>query len=92
MTLVMANDKLEEQLPRLLPGITGLYKRHTEHYLITQVLRWKSNLFLVSNNLSLMMTSAQVFGTLFNVSTNGPSEVDYTHPNHSTRIHFSTDL
>lgn len=37
MTLVMANDKLEEQLPKLLPGITGLYKKHTEHYLITQV-------------------------------------------------------
>ena len=37
MTLIMAKDKLEEQLPRLLPGITGLYKRHTEHYLITQV-------------------------------------------------------
>lgn len=36
MTLVMANDKLEEQLPKLLPGITGLYKKHTEHYLITQ--------------------------------------------------------
>ena len=37
MTLIMANDKLEEQLPKLLPGITGLYKKHTEHYLITQV-------------------------------------------------------
>lgn len=36
MTLIVAKDKLEEQLPRLLPGITGLYKRHTEHYLITQ--------------------------------------------------------
>ena len=37
MTLVMAKEKLAEQLPKLLPGITGLYKRHTEHYLITQV-------------------------------------------------------
>ncbi|KAJ7383167.1 Mroh1p [Desmophyllum pertusum] len=36
MTLIMANDKLEEQLPKLLPGITSLYKKHTEHYLITQ--------------------------------------------------------
>ncbi|XP_067055526.1 maestro heat-like repeat-containing protein family member 1 [Acropora muricata] len=36
MTLIMAKEKLEEQLPKLLPGITGLYKRHTEHYLITQ--------------------------------------------------------
>lgn len=37
MTLIMAHDKLEEQLPKLLPGITQLYKKHTEHYLITQV-------------------------------------------------------
>lgn len=36
MTLIMAKDKLEEQLPKLLPGITALYKKHTEHYLITQ--------------------------------------------------------
>ena len=37
MTHIMSREKLEEQLPKLLPGVTGLYKKHAEHYLITQV-------------------------------------------------------
>lgn len=37
MTKLIPRDKLEEYLPRLLQGITNLYKRQTEHYLITQV-------------------------------------------------------
>lgn len=37
MTKLMPRDKLEEYLPRLLQGITNLYKRQTEHYMITQV-------------------------------------------------------
>ncbi|XP_048576780.1 maestro heat-like repeat-containing protein family member 1 isoform X2 [Nematostella vectensis] len=36
MTHILSQDKLEEQLPKLLPGITNLYKKHTDHYLITQ--------------------------------------------------------
>ncbi|KAK2550462.1 Maestro heat-like repeat-containing protein family member 1 [Acropora cervicornis] len=52
MTLIMAKGKLEEQLPKLLPGITGLYKRHTEHYLITQACNLPdySNLVSVKNH------------------------------------------
>ena len=38
MTHLMARDKLEEQLPRLLAGIVGLYKRHPEPFHVTQVL------------------------------------------------------
>jgi len=38
MSHLMARDKLEEQSQRLLQGITGLYKRHQEHYKITQSL------------------------------------------------------
>lgn len=36
MTHLMAKDKLEEQLPRILAGILGLYKRHPEPFHITQ--------------------------------------------------------
>ncbi|XP_064611998.1 maestro heat-like repeat-containing protein family member 1 [Liolophura sinensis] len=36
MTHLIGRDKLEEQLPRLLQGILGLYKRHPEPYHITQ--------------------------------------------------------
>ena len=39
MTHLMARDKLEEQLPRILAGILGLYKRHPEPFHITQVCR-----------------------------------------------------
>ena len=38
MTHLMAREKLEEQLPRILAGILGLYKKHPEPYHITQVL------------------------------------------------------
>ena len=37
MTHIMSREKLEEQLPKLLPGVTSLYRKHAEHYLITQV-------------------------------------------------------
>ena len=59
MTLIMANDKLEEQLPKLLPGITGLYKKHTEHYLITQV-----KLLLSCNN---NVKRVNIFARILNV-------------------------
>lgn len=38
MALLMSTDKLEEHMQRLLSGITSLYKRHSEHYIITQSL------------------------------------------------------
>ncbi|WAR11640.1 MROH1-like protein, partial [Mya arenaria] len=36
MCHLMARDKLEEQLPRILAGILGLYKKHQEPFHITQ--------------------------------------------------------
>ena len=37
MTHLMARDKLEEQLAKILAGILGLYKRHSEPFHVTQV-------------------------------------------------------
>lgn len=37
MSHLMAHDKLEEQLPKLLPTILGLYKKNSEHYIISKV-------------------------------------------------------
>lgn len=37
MSHLMAHDKLEEQLPKLLPTILGLYKKNAEHYIISKV-------------------------------------------------------
>lgn len=37
MCHLMASDKLEEQLPRIIPAIVSLYKKNTEHYVISKV-------------------------------------------------------
>ena len=53
MTHIMEKDKLDEQLPKILQGILGLYKRHPDPYHITQVclssrlpLNWMRNFVL----------------------------------------------
>uniref|UniRef100_A0A6Q2YD75 Maestro heat-like repeat family member 1 n=1 Tax=Esox lucius TaxID=8010 RepID=A0A6Q2YD75_ESOLU len=38
MSHLMAHDKLEEQLPKLIPTIISLYKKNTEHYVISKSL------------------------------------------------------
>ncbi|XP_062395570.1 maestro heat-like repeat-containing protein family member 1 isoform X2 [Sardina pilchardus] len=38
MSHLMAHDKLEEQLPKLLPTILSLYKKNPEHYIISKSL------------------------------------------------------
>lgn len=38
MCHLMASDKLEEQIPKLIPAILSLYKKHNnEHYIISKV-------------------------------------------------------
>ncbi len=37
MAQLISSDKLEEQAQKLIQGITGLYRKHSEHYLITEV-------------------------------------------------------
>uniref|UniRef100_A0A669C2F3 Maestro heat-like repeat family member 1 n=1 Tax=Oreochromis niloticus TaxID=8128 RepID=A0A669C2F3_ORENI len=38
MCHLMASDKLEEQIPRLVPAILSLYKKNNEHYIISKSL------------------------------------------------------
>uniref|UniRef100_A0A8C7VUX1 Maestro heat-like repeat family member 1 n=1 Tax=Oncorhynchus mykiss TaxID=8022 RepID=A0A8C7VUX1_ONCMY len=38
MSHLIAHDKLEEQLPKLIPTILSLYKKNTEHYVISKSL------------------------------------------------------
>ncbi|XP_027765817.1 maestro heat-like repeat-containing protein family member 1, partial [Empidonax traillii] len=38
MSYLMPSEKLEEQLPKLIPGILGLYKKHTEAFYISKSL------------------------------------------------------
>uniref|UniRef100_A0A8C2WGZ5 Maestro heat-like repeat family member 1 n=1 Tax=Cyclopterus lumpus TaxID=8103 RepID=A0A8C2WGZ5_CYCLU len=37
MCHLMASDKLEEQIPKLIPAILSLYKKNNEHYIISKV-------------------------------------------------------
>ncbi|XP_078061865.1 maestro heat-like repeat-containing protein family member 1 isoform X2 [Mustelus asterias] len=38
MAYLMPHDKLEEQLPKLIPGILALYRKHSDHFHVTQSL------------------------------------------------------
>lgn len=40
MSHLLPNEKLEEQLPKLLPAVLGLYKKHAETYHISKVFVW----------------------------------------------------
>lgn len=37
MCHLMASEKLEEQIPKLIPAILSLYKKNSEHYIISKV-------------------------------------------------------
>lgn len=37
MSYLLPSEKLEEQLPKLIPGILALYKKHTEAFYISKV-------------------------------------------------------
>lgn len=37
MCHLMAGEKLEEQIPKLIPAILSLYKKNNEHYIISKV-------------------------------------------------------
>lgn len=37
MSHLMASDKLEEQIPKLIPAILSMYKKNNEHYIISKV-------------------------------------------------------
>lgn len=40
MSHLMPSEKLEEQLPKLIPGILALYKKHAEAFYISKVRSW----------------------------------------------------
>lgn len=67
MSHLMAHDKLEEQLPKLLPTILSLYKKNAEHYIISKV---KSSFlcfiwFSIRGNVWWMLMGQPVIQTKF---------------------------
>ena len=56
---LLSADALNEQMPRLTQGVIALYKKHSEHYYITQVTQ-------ASMGLGLPMENEAIF-TLFEI-------------------------
>ncbi|KAI2655146.1 Maestro heat-like repeat-containing protein family member 1 [Labeo rohita] len=73
MSHLMAHDKLEEQLPKLLPTILGLYKKNSEHYIISKVLE-------ASVNMGSRVLETQIDGLLVALHQQICSPVDFSNP------------
>ncbi|XP_064883625.1 maestro heat-like repeat-containing protein family member 1 isoform X2 [Oncorhynchus nerka] len=77
MSHLMAHDKLEEQLPKLIPTILSLYKKNTEHYVISKSL---CQVLDASVNMGSRVLEAQIDSLLTNLNQQVCAPVDYSNP------------
>ncbi|XP_056618249.1 maestro heat-like repeat-containing protein family member 1 isoform X1 [Triplophysa dalaica] len=77
MSHLMAHDKLEEQLPKLLPAILGLYKKNPEHYIISKSL---CQILEASVNMGSRVLETQIDGLLLALHQQICSPVDFSNP------------
>ncbi|RXN17939.1 maestro heat-like repeat-containing family member 1 isoform X1 [Labeo rohita] len=77
MSHLMAHDKLEEQLPKLLPTILGLYKKNSEHYIISKSL---CQVLEASVNMGSRVLETQIDGLLVALHQQICSPVDFSNP------------
>ncbi|KAG1947998.1 maestro heat-like repeat-containing protein family member 1 isoform X1 [Pimephales promelas] len=77
MSHLMAHDKLEEQLPKLLPTILGLYKKNAEHYIISKSL---CQVLEASVNMGSRVLETQMDGLLLALHQQICSPVDFSNP------------
>uniref|UniRef100_A0A8C1M357 Maestro heat-like repeat-containing protein family member 1 n=1 Tax=Cyprinus carpio TaxID=7962 RepID=A0A8C1M357_CYPCA len=77
MSHLMAHDKLEEQLPKLLLTILGLYKKNSEHYIITKSL---CQVLEASVNMGSRVLETQIDGLLLALHQQVCSPVDFSNP------------
>ncbi|XP_039868821.1 maestro heat-like repeat-containing protein family member 1 isoform X1 [Simochromis diagramma] len=77
MCHLMASDKLEEQIPRLVPAILSLYKKNNEHYIISKSL---CQVLDASVNMSSRVLEAQLEALLFALHQQVSAPVDYSNP------------
>lgn len=77
MTHIMNRDQLEEQLPKLLHGILGLYKKHHVSFYVTQGLCMFLDAACYEDSVILEPYLEQLYNTLFPQIT---ASVDYTNP------------
>ncbi|GAA6103654.1 maestro heat-like repeat-containing protein family member 1 isoform X1 [Tachysurus ichikawai] len=77
MSHLMPHDKLEEQLPKLLPAILSLYKKNPEHYIISKSL---CQILEASVNIGSRVLETQMDSLLVALHQQVCSPVDYNNP------------
>ncbi|XP_044062559.1 maestro heat-like repeat-containing protein family member 1 isoform X1 [Siniperca chuatsi] len=77
MCHLMASDKLEEQIPKLIPAILSLYKKNNEHYVISKSL---CQVLDASVNMGSRVLEIQLDGLLFALHQQVSAPVDYINP------------
>ncbi|XP_061572342.1 maestro heat-like repeat-containing protein family member 1 [Cololabis saira] len=80
---LMPSDKLEEQIPRIIPAIMSLYKKNNEHYVISKSL---CQVLDASVNMGSRVLETQLEGLLFVLHQQVSAPVDYSDP-HTVRNH-----
>uniref|UniRef100_UPI0037E92988 maestro heat-like repeat-containing protein family member 1 n=1 Tax=Semicossyphus pulcher TaxID=241346 RepID=UPI0037E92988 len=77
MSHLMASDKLEEQIPKLIPAILSLYKKNNEHYVISKSL---CQVLDASLNMGSRVLETQLDSLLFALHQQVSAPVDYSNP------------
>ncbi|XP_066571905.1 maestro heat-like repeat-containing protein family member 1 isoform X2 [Amia ocellicauda] len=77
MSHLMAHDKLEEQLPKLLPAVLSLYKKNPEHYIISKSL---CQILDASVNMGSRVLETQIDSLLVILHQQVCVPVDYSNP------------
>ncbi|KAG7469785.1 hypothetical protein MATL_G00132540 [Megalops atlanticus] len=77
MSNLMAHDKLEEQLPKLIPTTLSLYKKTTEHYIISKSL---CQILEASVNMGSRVLETQMDNLLLALHQQVCAPVDYSNP------------
>ncbi|XP_061100289.1 maestro heat-like repeat-containing protein family member 1 isoform X2 [Conger conger] len=77
MSHLMAHDKLEEQLPKLIPTMLSLYKKNAEHYIISKSL---CQILDASVNMGSRVLETQTDNLLFGLHQQVCAPVDYSNP------------
>ncbi|KAM4568168.1 maestro heat-like repeat-containing protein family member 1 isoform 1-T2 [Fundulus diaphanus] len=77
MCHLMASDKLEEQIPRVIPAIVSLYKKNTEHYVISKSL---CQVLEASVSIGSRVLETQLDGLLLALHQQVSAPVDYGDP------------
>ncbi|XP_077577113.1 maestro heat-like repeat-containing protein family member 1 isoform X1 [Stigmatopora nigra] len=77
MCHLMASEKLEEQIPKLIPAILALYKKNNEHYIISKSL---CHVLDASVNMGSRVLETHLDSLIFALHQQVSTSVDYSNP------------